>query len=371
MERIYAPDVFMESRRKIVGFTRDDFPPGEWPEHLRRLRDSGPARARVVVIAIRGERLALTRLEISTEDESPGAPHEELLQLYGIDEQGRISLQMWFDIDDVDAAFAELDAAQTRFEQEHPRVRRLENAASQAVERYLTHFAARDWDALAKVLADDISADDRRRVANAGIRHGRAAEIASLRAIADVSFKYMTSVIIAARGERLILVRVSARASEEFHTDMLGVVEINPHNQIAAYVAFDFDDFEAAIAELDARYLAGEAAAHARTWSLITRAYAGFNRGELPAATQDWVNVDHRHAAAMAPGEGVAYFRASWELAAELNVYIEAVHRLSDLGAVFTHVGKGISRDGFQAEWRTVDIMTVDGDLINRVELFD
>ena len=66
----------------------------------------------------------------------------------------------------------------------------------------------------------------------------------------------------------------------------------------------------------------------------------------------------------MAPGEGIEYFRASWELAAELSVYIESVHRLSDLGAVFTHVGKGTSREGFEAEWRTVDIMTVDGDLI-------
>ena len=73
----------------------------------------------------------------------------------------------------------------------------------------------------------------------------------------------------------------------------------------------------------------------------------------------------------MAPGEGIEYFRASWELAAELNVYIEAVHRLRDLGAVFTHVGKGTSRDGFEAEWRTVDIMTVDGDLIKRGDVFD
>src|ERR1700731_2503079 len=73
----------------------------------------------------------------------------------------------------------------------------------------------------------------------------------------------------------------------------------------------------------------------------------------------------------MAPGQGIAYFRASWELAADLSVYIEAVHRLSDLGAVFTHVGKGTSRDGFEAEWRTVDIMTVQGDLISRGEIFD
>ena len=66
-----------------------------------------------------------------------------------------------YEEDDVDAALA-------RFEELRPQARRLENAASQAVERYLAHFAARDWDALAKVLADDISTDDRRRVVNAG-----------------------------------------------------------------------------------------------------------------------------------------------------------------------------------------------------------
>ena len=58
--------------------------------------------------------------------------------------------------------------------------------------------------------------------------------------------------------------------SEAFVTDLLGVIEIDADERIAAYVAFDLDDLEAAIAELDSRYLAGEAAAHARTWSVIT-----------------------------------------------------------------------------------------------------
>ena len=44
---------------------------------------------------------------------------------------------------------------------------------------------------------------------------------------------------------------------------------------------FDLDDFDAAIAELDARYLAGEAAAHAHTWSVI----AGWLRRAQPART--------------------------------------------------------------------------------------
>ncbi len=61
------------------------------------------------------------------------------------------------------------------------------------IERFRTYFAARDWDAMAELLADDISVDDRRRVVNAGIRHGRDAEIANMRAIADVGFKNITS----------------------------------------------------------------------------------------------------------------------------------------------------------------------------------
>ena len=61
------------------------------------------------------------------------------------------------------------------------------------------------------------------------------------------------------------------------------IVEIDADERIAAIVVFDLEDFDAAIAELDARYLAGEAAAHARTWSVICRVYAALNRRELPA----------------------------------------------------------------------------------------
>ena len=52
---------------------------------------------------------------------SPGAPQDELLQLFGIDKEGRIALQVLFDIEDMDAAIAELDAAHARFEERQPR----------------------------------------------------------------------------------------------------------------------------------------------------------------------------------------------------------------------------------------------------------
>ena len=54
-----------------------------------------------------------------------------------------------------------------------------------------------------------------------------------------------------------------------------------------------------------------------------------------------------------------------------LHIYIEAVHRLTDLGAVITHVAQGVSQEGFDAEWRMIFIYTVEGNLISRFEFFD
>ena len=128
---------------------------------------------------------------------------------------------------------------------------------------------------MAEILADDISIDDRRRVVGAGVRHGRDAEIADVRAVADVGITNMTSTVIATRGQRLALSRdrFSGRDQrpEAFYAEVLGIVEINADDRIAARVAFDPDDIDAAFEELDARYLAGEAAAHAHTWSVIAR----------------------------------------------------------------------------------------------------
>ena len=52
---------------------------------------------------------------------------------------------------------ADLDAALASFEELHPQTRRLENAASQVEQRFLTYFAARDWDAYAEILSDDFA----------------------------------------------------------------------------------------------------------------------------------------------------------------------------------------------------------------------
>jgi class 3 adenylate cyclase len=376
IEKMYAPDVFVESRRRALGFTRNDLPSGDWPAKARRLRETGGMRHRTTVIAMRGERLALTQVDIGTSDLSPGAPHDEVVQLFGIDTEGRIALQVWFDIEDIDAAVDELDAAHARFEEERPPARPLENAASRVYERLRTCFAASDWDAITEILAVDVSNDDRRRLVSAGIRHGRDATIASMQAAADLGGSIVTSTVIATRGEQLALsvdrfFSVRDQRDEAFLAEVIGIVEIDADNRITARVAFEPDDIDAAFEELDARYLAGEAAVYANAWSVVEGAYAALNRRELAPTTPDFVNIDHRRGVAFAPGDAVAYVHAGWDLDQEISAYIEAVHRLNNVGAVVTLLAYGTSQEGFHAEWRVVNVLTTDGDMINRSELFD
>ncbi len=137
---------------------------------------------------------------------------------------------------------------------------------------------------MAQITAENVSVDDRRRVVNAGILHGRDANIERCEATVDVGFAMTMLGTLATRGERLALirVRVSGRDPEAIQNDALNIVEIDADERIVGAVVFDLDDFDAAFAELDARYLAGEAAAHAGTWSLIAGAFVALNRARTP-----------------------------------------------------------------------------------------
>ena len=269
---------------------------------------------------------------------------------------------------------ADLDAAVARFDELGRPAPRLENAASRVAERALGYFVTRDWEAISQVLADSFSSDDRRRVINAGLRRGRDAEIENWQAAANVGFTNLTSTVVATRGGRLILAHLDAsgRDPEAIRGEFLVVIEIDADERIVAFVVFELDDFGAAVAELDARYLAGEAAAHARVWSVIMRGFASLNRRETPPTTPDWVNIDHRRLGrSIGPGEMPEILGAAWNGTSDLSNYIEAVHRLNKLGAVMTHVTNETSQEGFHAEWRVISLVTLNGDLVNRCEVFD
>lgn len=364
--------VTCESRRKIVGGGPEDRPSNEWVREARHYRETiAPVRYRNEILAVRGQHLALTRLEVGTADTSPGAPRDEFLQLYGIDDDGRLCLLVWFDLEDRDAAIAELDAAQARFEKQP--LGALQNEASRVLELHFAAFALRDWDVIGETLADTFLTDDRRRVANAGVRRGRNAEIVNMRSFAEIGMTGIDPTAVAARGDRLVLCRYRTSFDNwaEPSSDVIGVVEINNDNQIAAHVMFDADDVDDALAELDARYLAGQAAAFADTWSAITTAFVAMSKRETPPTVPGFTDVDRRTLATVGPGGLMAYLRVALKDTAQNIIYVEAVHRLTEYGAVITHVAKGISQDGLDVEWRLVDTVTVDGDLISHCEMFD
>src|SRR6202012_6307483 len=87
-EQLYAPEVFSESHRTVIGYAAGAIvAPENWAHEIRRVLGASGVRLTAHDIAVRGERLALARMVVGTADASPGAPQDEFLQIYGIDEE--------------------------------------------------------------------------------------------------------------------------------------------------------------------------------------------------------------------------------------------------------------------------------------------
>ena len=161
-----------------------------------------------VFIAVRGERLALSRLKVGTGDASPGAPIDEILQVYGIDEQGRVAMQIWFDLEDMDAAMAELDAAHARFEAERPPVPHLDNACVRVVGRLWDAFDREAWDEVEQQFATEIAAEHRRKIVGFSPRVLSPSDWASrIRHVRANGAVRHSRAVVAVRGDRLALTR--------------------------------------------------------------------------------------------------------------------------------------------------------------------
>ena len=100
------------------------------------------------------------------------------------------------------------------------------------------------------------------------------------------------------------------------------------------------------------------------------RAYAAFNRHELPATTPDWVNIDHRRGAAFAPGDLTAYVRAPGT--SRRTSHATSRRASAERPRSGRHpCGVMGPRRGLRSRVAAVTLLTVDGDLINRNEIFD
>ncbi len=271
-----------------------------------------------------------------------------------------------FDEDDLDAALA-------RFDKLALVPSRLDNLATRPNTSLTTAFNCRSPNAYGAALDANARYEDRRR----GLRSEGPLDLDFARGMifaASASWQLEIEAV-AIRGHRLALSRYTFRDNDEAGqpvvVEALVVTEGNDDALVTYALILDPDDIDAAFEELESRYLAGEAVAHAQTWSVIANTYAALNRYEIYPTTTDLVSIDHRLGVPFAPGDLIAYVRAAWVQMPDLTFRIDAVHRLSDVGAVFTEVLKGTTQEGFVAEWRLAEIMTVEGDRINRAEIFD
>jgi ketosteroid isomerase-like protein len=160
-----APGLVMDDRRSLVR-TRVE---GEASlANLRLIFDSWRSLSRQR-LATRGERLVLDRQLRTSVDRHGGLAEFEYLCLNELDATGRLAASVMFDPGDLDAAYAELDA---RYE------------ATRRVP-FLRAVAARDWDAVAALLAPDFVSEDHRLLGRG--THGAAAYVAFLRTLPELA----------------------------------------------------------------------------------------------------------------------------------------------------------------------------------------
>jgi ketosteroid isomerase-like protein len=144
-------------------------------------------------------------------------------------------------------------------------------------------------DRIAAELAPGFRETSRRKIV--GLDVDRDQFLAAYRMTFDTFSPRLTSEVLATRGDRLALVRVligfANRNVGPSEIESLVVMEVDDHGQRIANVTFDPADVDAACAELDQRYAAGEAAPYGN-------ARAGLRDLSRALAVRDWDAVTAR-----------------------------------------------------------------------------
>jgi hypothetical protein len=154
------------------------------------------------------------------------------------------------------------------------------------MDRFADAWEARDWDRIAGGFAPGFRIMDRRKMVR--IELDRGGHLESLRPMFEMRSSGFTGAVLATRGDRLALERfcfeASGRTVGPIEVEFLQVTEVDDRGDRVALVVLDPDDLDAAYAELDARYAAGEAAPYAASWEMYVRQARA-------QAARDWEQV--------------------------------------------------------------------------------
>lgn len=362
----YHPAHRMDDRRRLmrIAVAGEAFFANE-----RLLFDGTTSEWRGDLVATRGERLALFRVRFTARSHDSGPMEVEVLDLVEVDAVGRRTTLTVFDPDELDAAWGELEARWRSSLDAEPsgaeRVRRAEiatapgpdhllaNAATATAEPVTACMNAHDWQGFAQFFADDFHLSDRRRVVQLELDRDR--YVAFTREVADGRAVRGASTPLATRGERLALARSTFHFADAdvgpSEIAFLNLTEVDARGRIVAYVRWDLEDLDAAHAELDRRYAAGEGA-FSGAWTRIEAIYAAVYRGDREAClaqfAPDFHVDDHRRLGwgGMLRDADV-FFRSQQalvELAPDLRYRVD--HFATRGSAFLTQVAQVGTRDG-------------------------
>jgi hypothetical protein len=310
------------------------------------------------VLGVRFDTLLLRLTNFGTLRASGGACERPFLVLYVFGPDGLLSRLEYFDPDRDAEALARFDALVPGAADEpaivSPAVR-FENAATRLGDRFEEAWEARDWERVAAMHAPGSRFMDRRRMVRLDL--DRSAQLEGLRYLFELRSSRFTERVLATRGDRLALVRVRVEASEgdigPSDAEYLQVNDVDDHGNAVALVVFDPDDLDAAYAELDARYVAGEAAPYTLAWATLQRferALAARDWEQLASAfAPDFVVEDHRTLGTLSTlsrHEWVASARALVDLRPDAVLRLDHVLAVDDRRCLIVARWMGSEADG-------------------------
>ena len=381
---VHTPDLIAEDHRKL-GWGRL----GSRDEYVQRLRAVVELAPDAIlrfdhVLAMHDS--AVLSIGAWRATREGGAFVLDAVSIAGFSPDGRIAQAHFYELDQLDAArarFNELAATPLplrRDESAAPTTRCLENAATRAWHRLDAAWKARNWERYAGLYPPGFRLRDRRKKVRLDLDREHLLE--SVRPLFEMPHSSLTWAVLGTRGNRLALMRWTWIGSDALvgasETESLGLMQVDEAGNQTELVMFDIDDLDAAFAEVDERYAAGEAAPYAQTWATIQRLARAAARRDweeyFGAFVADLILEDHRKlgwGTIRSRDEYAHLQRAVVDLAPNAILRFNHVLAMSDHAALTIGTWMG-TRDGGRFELGAVSVPTFGPDgLIPQSHLYD
>jgi hypothetical protein len=324
------------------------------------------------LLATRGDRLALVRNTMEFAGATSGPSAIDSLLMIETDELGAVVAYDRWDLDDLEAAYAALDA---RFAAGEGAACPKALASFRAFDRA---FAARDWDALGARLAPGIRPHDHRTLGFGGTLGDAATFLRSQQVLVelspDVRYRY-DHVRVSDWGSLTQVMQTGTRDGGRFESPFIGVFAVDEQARTAGLDVYDLSEFGEAWARFADLSRGGGSAddAAARTEqrfpNTATRAVA---RGTAALAARDWDgfaalfaadfrNVDHRALVQLETGreQWLHSFRQIVEMTSARPSY-EVLATRGERLALFHMLWRGAAGDVGPSEIEWLLIVEVD-----------